>query len=92
MLHPEAGTIAVVDVLPDCDLCGQRGDTVAARYDAPVQGGTAWGNLCADHYVQHSTGLLGTGEGQFLLTSAEVPPEVYEALSRSLRYWSTWHP
>ena len=90
MVHPQAGTVAVVWSLPICDFCQRDGLTTEARYDAPC--GRPWANMCPDHYQAYGTGRLGTGSGQYLLTSDEVPEAVHAALEVALRYWADWQP
>jgi hypothetical protein len=62
----EAHTQVLVDVLPDCDLCGSEGKTgVPAQYDAKTTYGP-WGNLCQQHFDAVGIGL-GLGRGQMLV-------------------------
>jgi hypothetical protein len=70
VIRPTACTMALVDELPPCDLCADRGRQAKARLDAPTSRlpGATWGNLCEECFVQHSPGALGNGEGQFLVT------------------------
>ena len=46
-----------------------------------------WANMCPACYAERSTGILGTGKGQYLLRQDEVPAEVWEALERARAYW-----
>ncbi len=95
LLHPRAGTVALLHRLPECDTCvlsGRHG--VDARYDAPTtEDGTGpWGFMCPDCYKRHSTGRLGNGIGQYLLVDSEVPDDVAQALQRARRYWRSRLP
>lgn len=88
----EAGTVALLvePELPACDLCTlESRRTVPARYDAPAgrKRGAPWGFLCGDCYVLGSTGILGVGRGQYLLTRAELNPDLEHPLERSRAYW-----
>ncbi|HQZ33549.1 MAG TPA: hypothetical protein PK020_03940 [Ilumatobacteraceae bacterium] len=87
MLHCQAGTAAVVQVLPPCYVCGE-----AARYDGPAskEANVAWGNMCTAHYLEQSTGRLGLGEGQYLFKADEISSELLEALESAVEYWSSW--
>jgi hypothetical protein len=90
--RPSAGTVALVlgNALPGCDLCRIKGrGKVVARYDGPVSrdGRGAWGFMCADCYLVHSTLRLGTGRGQYLMTRDEVDTAVREAFARAKEYW-----
>lgn len=87
MLHCQAGTVGVVDTLPACDFCGEP-----ARYDAPAgsRENAPWGNMCLAHYRMHSTGRLGSGEGQYLYMIDEIPPDLTAALESAVEYWTQW--
>ena len=61
----EAGTVAVVDSLPYCDLCKVDGESVLADFDAKTQGGP-WGYLCRRHFVECGC-AVGLGRGQVLV-------------------------
>lgn len=91
-LHPSPGTVAVVYRLPGCDFCSREGADTRARYDGRVEiSNRAMGaNMCSAHYVQHGSGRLGLGEGQYLMTRDEVPIQVREAHERAREYWATW--
>lgn len=93
-LHPHPMTIAEVWELPECDFCAVEGRERAARYDAPraEPADGAWANMCEDHYRSHGSGLLGAGEGQYLVLTAEVPAELWEALEVAVAYWANWEP
>lgn len=91
MVHPVAGTVAVVSELPGCDMCTKEGSICAARYDSRMadrSSGMAF--LCNVHYELHGTGRLGVAEGQYLMTIAEVPDEVTAALSEAMDYWDNY--
>ena len=64
-----AGTVAVVQPLPDCDFC--EGD---ARYDASLEAGgqSAGAFLCPDCYTQRGSGSLGASGDVYLMTPDEV--------------------
>lgn len=88
----EAGTVALLlqSQLPECDLCKlESRRSVTARYDAPAgtTRGAAWGYLCGDCYVLHSTGTLGEGRGQYLLVGRELDSALEKPLERSRLYW-----
>jgi hypothetical protein len=60
------GTVAVVAVMPMCDICKNNGDeTVPAQYDGRTKSGP-WANMCITHFNLHGVGL-GTGKGQKLV-------------------------
>lgn len=86
-MRPVAGTIALMDSLPDCDVCRRP---ASARYDAPASRRlpAPWANLCPWCYQRRSTTQLGTGHGQFLLRYAEIPPEVWDAAARARLVWA----
>lgn len=92
MLHPDTGTVAVLVKLPDCDICKRDGLNNPARYDGPTgrQTTALWGNMCPDHYEQHSTGRLGIGEGQYLMLTSEIPSTVWDALEAARSHWAPW--
>jgi hypothetical protein len=86
---PGAGTVAVVETLPLCDLCKSQGILEAlARYDAREQD-NGWAFMCWSCFKTSSAGRLGWGEGQYLMLKSEVPQAVYEAKDRALAYWRT---
>lgn len=89
MLHPEAGTVALVGAFPRCDLCASVGVDVPARYDGPTSAEprALWGNLCGTHYDECSTGRLGVGEGQFLMLRSEISADVLRALDVARDFW-----
>lgn len=89
MLHPEAGTVALVGALPRCDLCASLGVEAPARYDGPAsrEPGAPWGNMCGTHYEECSTGRLGIGEGQFLMLRSEISSDVLRALDIARDFW-----
>jgi hypothetical protein len=90
LLHPRAGTVAVMHRLPQCDLCALAGrHAVEARYDAPTtdDGTGPWGYMCPACYRLRSTGRLGNSLGQYLMQEEEVPDDVWEALDRARGYW-----
>lgn len=63
------GVIAVVGELPDCNFCE---DGPPARYDFRTQQGS-WANACHLHFCKNAATLrLGLGQGQYLVTEAEV--------------------
>jgi hypothetical protein len=89
-LHLQAGTVAVVAELPECDLCRLHGlRNAEARYDGSTSpdGTGSWGFMCPDCYRRHSTGHLGIGLGQYLMRLTEIPPTVNEAVVRARAYW-----
>lgn len=89
VLRPKPGTVAVVHHLPTCDFCTEAGGERRARYDSTIEGppsGMAY--MCAEHYLEHAPLRLGPGEGQYLMTSNEVPAAVREAEERALEYWA----
>jgi hypothetical protein len=65
-----SATETVVEVLPDCDFCGNGTKAV-------VDGRTSmgpWANMCQIHHDKHGVGL-GTGKGQKLkLREPETTP------------------
>ncbi len=90
MLHLRAGTVAVLDRLPSCDLCSAAGFAgVTARYDAPTtqDGAGLMAFLCPDCYRRRSTGRLGGRRGRYLLLHTEVPEVVLAGLERARAYW-----
>lgn len=87
-MHPQAGTIAVMGSLPPCDTCKmQDGSAVDARYDTKLKAHTGRASLCPVCYMEHGTGRLGVGEGQYLLLSSEVSADVLNALEVARGYW-----
>jgi hypothetical protein len=89
MLRPNPGTVAVVYRLPRCDFCASAGIERPARYDSAIEGQpTGMAYMCAEHYLDCSPCRLGLGEGQYLMTSDEVPSAVHEAYDRAVDYWS----
>lgn len=44
--------------------------------------------MCGEQYMAYAPRRLGLGEGQYLMTSDEVPAAVYEAEERALEYWA----
>lgn len=57
------GREAVVDRIPNCDLCG---DGTPATHDGKTTMGP-WAFMCDAHFGSHGTGL-GVGRGQKLYT------------------------
>lgn len=65
------GTVAVVSVIPMCDICKVNGDaTVPAQYDGKTTSGP-WANMCTTHFGLYGTGL-GTGKGQKLVLEEDT--------------------
>lgn len=63
---------ALVDELPDCDMCKVEGRTEPAEYDARIRAtGGRWGNLCQRHFDQFRC-RLGLGMGQKLVVRSSV--------------------
>ena len=61
---------ALVDELPDCDMCKMEGkDPEPAEYDASVSG--RWGYLCQKHFDELGCSL-GLGMGQKLVVRGSV--------------------
>jgi hypothetical protein len=90
MLHPEAGTVGVVDKLPGCDLCEQAdGADMPARYDAVMvtTNSRTRAFMCPDCFKRESASLLGRGHGQYLLLDDEVSTSVQVARERARQYW-----
>jgi hypothetical protein len=82
-------TVGTVSVLPTCDICARNGITSTARYDGKRQDeGQGWAYMCFECYRRHGTGRLGNGEGQYLITWAEVGPDVREAFLAAKAYWA----
>jgi len=71
-LCPAALTVAVMWVLPGCDTCSDP----IARYDAVSRVHGATGFLCISCFRTHGGAVLGSGRGQYLLATAEVPARV----------------
>jgi hypothetical protein len=44
--------------------------------------------MCESCYLERSTGRLGFGHGQYLITPDEVPAHVLTALERANAYWA----
>lgn len=67
---------ALVDTLPDCDICKQEGRKEPADYDCKTVFGP-WANLCEKHYQKFGAKPLGLGRGQKLILrgSAKQPAE-----------------
>jgi hypothetical protein len=89
-IHPRAGTVAIVDELPDCGPCSRSGrESVSALYDAPLgrSANEMWDFMCPDCYKGRSSGLLGVGEGQYLLARSDIPRPVQEAVDKVRAYW-----
>ncbi len=63
--HRCSGHAVAVEVMPNCDLCSQEGNTVKAVYDGKTRMGP-WAYMCEDHYQRFGFGL-GTGSGQMLV-------------------------
>ncbi len=64
-------TIALVSVLPPCDICCQEGKmNVKAKYDSRTVLGF-WANLCPDHFLKYGRGL-GLGMGQELVIGGKL--------------------
>lgn len=65
-----AGTVAVLEHLPSCDLCGEE----EARYDGTIEvsGRTGGAYMCSDCYEEHGSGSLGASGDVYLMTFAEV--------------------
>ena len=62
-------SVAMVMVLPSCDLCKAEGIDRVARVDGQLRGGR-WAFQCEEHWATHGIGKLGSGLGQ-LLESAQ---------------------
>jgi len=62
---------AIVDQLPDCDICKMEGKTEPAEYDAKIPGGS-WTNLCQQDFDKYGCSL-GTGRGQKLVLECPEP-------------------
>lgn len=78
---PEVKT-ALVDELPDCDICKMEGKTPEpAEYDAQTIHGR-WGYMCEAHYQTHGIKPLGLGIGQKLVLRDSVK-HLAEVLSKA---------
>jgi hypothetical protein len=74
LARPSAGTVCVLDTLPLCDLCHRE----EARYDTYVvrdghRTGCFLGPNC---FADRGENRLGTGQAVYMMTYAEVSPEV----------------
>ena len=56
----------VVDRLPNCDICSAQQVARTAQYDAKLNFGSSWANLCQEHFETFGLGL-GLGVGQRLV-------------------------
>lgn len=66
-----SGQVAVVAVLPDCQMCSLAGDKVVAQFDGKTTFGP-WAFMCLGHFVTHGVGL-GIGKGQRLVLEVSTP-------------------
>lgn len=56
----------VVERVPNCNFCQQKGKITPAKYDAKTRFG-AWANMCQEDFDAYGLGRLGTGLGQRLI-------------------------
>jgi hypothetical protein len=72
-------TVALRQDLPQCDICNEE----TARYDAEIttSGNGMWGFMCEYCYERSSRLKLGSGFGQYLMKTSEIPHDVRAALS-----------
>jgi hypothetical protein len=79
MVNPRVGTVAVIDELPECNVCG-----TAAHYDAHITIGDRSGgaNLCDVHYLELGSGSLGATGDTYLMRKAEVPVSVRQTCNQ----------
>lgn len=69
-------TQVVVSERPPCDFCKADGITTPAYYDAKLNFGTSWANMCMKHFNRYAISAdpkigLGLGKGQRLMTIME---------------------
>ncbi len=92
LVRPAAGTVCVLDALPLCDLCHLE----EARYDAyVVQDGRRTGCFLGPNcFAERGENRLGTGQAVYVMTYAEVSPDVRkvcDVLCRRRGRPSLWH-
>lgn len=72
---------AIVEKLPDCDMCKAEGRKEPAEYDSKTVHGP-WASLCEPHWQKYGVKPLGTGRGQKLVLRGSVKHSA-ETLSRA---------
>ena len=65
----KAGHEVLMDALPTCDFCSERGTHRLAEYDGKTVFGP-WANMCVPHFRQHGVGT-GLGKGQRFILRKE---------------------
>jgi hypothetical protein len=92
MIRPQARTLTTLSTLPACGPCSRDGRAgVSARYDGPLSPTDPradWDFMCPDCYRRLSTRRLGTGEGQYLLLTSEIPADVTAAQQPARAFWA----
>lgn len=89
--RPEAGTVAIVDQPESCDWCARDGRESRAIVDMPAFPGqrrSVWAYHCRSCLDDRpGVPLLGTGHGQWLITSDELSAPIRAALAAARRHW-----